>query len=216
MYSTYLGGSLANWGNGITLDSNTANAYIVGTTTSSDFPAIALDYQSAPGNTTELGNAFVSMLEQTDAAGVALTPQKLAFGNVNENTTSNLTSLGLPATVTLRNVGTVPLQVTSITTGGDFAETDNCVGTVPAGGGLCTINVTFTPTVLVAETEELYINDNATGSPHYVTLTGTGINAAYDGAVYAAHSGVRGSDYRHNQSTPGRDNDQQRSVHVRL
>jgi len=177
VYSTYLGGRAANWGNGITLDSNT-NAYVVGTTTSSDFPAIALAYQSGPGNTTGLGNAFVSMVEHDNAAGVALTPQELAFGNVNLDTTSNLTSLAVPATVTLLNVGTVPLQVTSIITSGDFAETDNCVGTVPAGGGRCTINVTFTPTVLVAETEQLSINDNATGSPHLVTLTGTGINAA--------------------------------------
>jgi hypothetical protein len=178
VYSTYLGGSAANWGNGIALDNNTPpNAYVVGTTTSSDFPAIALAYQSGPGNTTGLGQAFVSMLEQTDAAGVALTPQKLAFGNVNLYTTSNLTSLNVPATVTVMNAGTVPLQVTSITTTGDFAETDNCVGTVPAGGGRCTINVTFTPTVLVAETEQLAINDNATGSPHLVSLTGTGINA---------------------------------------
>lgn len=174
VYSTYLGGSAANWGNGISLDSNT-NAYVVGTTTSNDFPAIALSYQSAPGNTTGLGNAFVSMIEHNNAAGVALTPQKLTFGNVNEYLTSNLTSLGLPATVTLSNAGTVPLQVTSIGTSGDFAETDNCVGTIP-GGGRCTINVTFTPTSLSAETEELTINDNATGSPHYVSLTGTGIN----------------------------------------
>jgi hypothetical protein len=179
VYSTYLGGSMANWGNGIALDGNTPpNAYVVGTTTSSDFPAIALAYQGGPGNTTGLGNAFVSKLEPTDAAGVALTPQTLAFGNVNEYTTENLTALDVPATVTLMNPGTVPLQVTSITTTGDFAETDNCVGTLPAGGGRCTINVTFTPTVLVQETEQLAINDNATGSPHLVTLTGTGINAA--------------------------------------
>jgi hypothetical protein len=177
VYSTYLGGSLANWGNGIALDSNTPpDAYVVGTTTSSNFPAIALAYQGGPGNTTALGNAFVSELSQTDAAGVALTPQKLAFGNVNLNTPSYVTDQDVPATVTLMNVGTVPLQVTSITTGGDFAETDNCVGTVPAGGGTCTIKVSFTPTVLVAETYQLAINDNAAGSPHLVTLTGTGIN----------------------------------------
>ena len=176
VYSTYLGGSAANWGNGIALDSNT-NAYVVGTTTSSDFPAVALAYQGGPGNTTGLGQAFVSMVEHSDAASVALTPQKLAFGNVNLNTTSNLTSLDVPATVTVMNAGTVPLQVTSITTSGDFAETDNCVGTVPAGGGRCTINVTFTPTVLAPETEQLAINDNATGSPHLIALTGTGINA---------------------------------------
>jgi hypothetical protein len=178
VYSTYLGGSAANWGNGIALDSN-ASAYVVGTTTSSDFPAIALAYQSGPGNTTGLGQAFVSMLEQTDAPGVALTPQSLAFGNVNLNTPSNLTNLDVPATVTLMNAGTVPLQVTSITTTGDFAATPTCGPTpftVPAGGGRCTINVTFTPTVLVSETEQLAINDNATGSPHLVTLTGTGKN----------------------------------------
>ena len=175
VYSTYLGGSAANWGNGIALDSNT-NAYVVGTTTSSDFPAVALAYQGGPGNTTGLGQAFVSMVEHSDAASVALTPQKLAFGNVNLNTTSNLTSLDVPATVTVMNAGTVPLQVTSITTSGDFSETNNCGASVPAGGGMCTINVTFTPTVLVAETEQLAINDNAPGSPHLVTLTGTGIN----------------------------------------
>jgi hypothetical protein len=176
VYSTYLGGSLANWGNGIALDSSIPpNTYVVGTTTSSDFPAIALAYQGGPGNTTGLGNAFISKLEPADAPAVALTPQSLAFGNVAEYTTENLTALAQPATVTVMNPSTVPLQITSITTTGDFAETDNCVGTLPAGGGRCTINVTFTPTVLVAETEQLGIADNATGSPHLVLLTGTGI-----------------------------------------
>jgi hypothetical protein len=177
LYSTYLGGDLANWGNGIAVDTNSPpDAYVVGTTTSSNFPAIAKAYQGGPGNTTGLGNAFVSMLSQTDAAGVALTPQTLAFGNVNLNTPSSVTAQDVPAVVTLMNAGTVPLQVTSITTGGDFSETDNCGGTVAAGGGICTINVTFTPTVLVAETYQLAINDNAAGSPQLVTLTGTGIN----------------------------------------
>ena len=82
VYSTYLGGSMANWGNGIALDSDTPpNAYVVGTTTSTDFPAIALAYQGYPGNTTGLGNAFVSKLEPADAAGVALTPNTLNFGH---------------------------------------------------------------------------------------------------------------------------------------
>ena len=94
MYSTYLGGSKANWGNGIALDLDTPpNAYVVGTTTSTDFPAIALAYQGFPGNTTGLGNAFVSKLEPADAAGVALTPNTLDFGMVAEYTTENLTAL---------------------------------------------------------------------------------------------------------------------------
>jgi hypothetical protein len=179
VYSTYLGGSAADFGAAIAVDGNT-NAYVVGTTASSNFPAIALAYQPEPGNTTGLGNAFISMVSHNNLAGVALTPQKLDFGNVAENTTSTVTSADVPATVTLTNAGTVPLQVTSITTGGDFAETDNCVGTgtIPAGGGRCTINVSFTPTVLVKEQYQLAINDNAAGSPHLVSLTGIGITGA--------------------------------------
>jgi hypothetical protein len=176
VYSTFLGGSAADFGYGIALDSNT-NAYVVGTTTSSDFPAIALAYQGEPGNTTGVGNAFISMVSHNNLAGVALTPQKLAFGNVSENTTSAVTSENVPSTVTLMNAGTAPLQVTSVGASGDFAETDNCVGTI-RGGGLCTINVTFTPTGLVAETQQLTIKDNAAGSPHLVTLTGTGVTGA--------------------------------------
>ncbi len=174
VYSTYLGGTAADAGNAIAVDSNN-NAYVVGTTFSSDFPAIAPAYQGQPRNTTGLSSAFVSMLSHNNLAGVGLTPQNLDFGNVIQNTTSTVTSANVPAIVTLTNAGTVPLQVASITTSGDFAETDNCVGTIPAGGGRCTINVTFTPALLVAETNQLLINDDAAGSPHPVTLTGTGV-----------------------------------------
>jgi hypothetical protein len=184
VYSTYLGGNAgfpgvgpANIGNAIAVDSN-SNAYVVGTTSSSNFPAIALAYQPESGNTTGLSNAFVSMISHNNLAGVSLTPQKLEFGNVAENTTSTVTSADVPATVTLLNAGTVPLVVSSITPEGDFAETDDCVGTVPAGGGRCTINVSFTPTELVAENYQLAVNDNAAGSPHLVSLTGTGITGA--------------------------------------
>jgi hypothetical protein len=183
VYSTYLGGTAADFGNGIALwinpsNNNDVEAAVVGTTDSSDFPAIALAYQGQSGNTTGLGNAFISMVSHNNLAGVGLTPQKLEFGNVTENTTSTVTSENVPAIVTLTNAGTAPLQVTSITTTGDFAETNDCVGTIPAGGGRCTIHVTFTPTVLVQETYQLYINDNAAGSPHLVTLTGTGYTGA--------------------------------------
>jgi hypothetical protein len=179
VYSTYLGGTAADFGNGIAVDSNT-NAYVVGTTDSSDFPAIALAYQSAPGNTTGLGSAFISQVSHKNLAGVALTPQKLAFGNVTQYTTSTVTAQDVPAIVTLTNVGTVPLKVTSITTSGDFAETDNCVEmeSIPAGGGRCTINVSFSPSELVSENYQLSINDNAAGSPHLVQLTGTGVTGA--------------------------------------
>jgi hypothetical protein len=169
VYSTYLGGTGAEYAGGIALD-GTGNAYIVGMTTSTDFPATAGAYQGGAQDAGANGDAFVVKIAPDNVAGVALSPQKLDFGKQDINTTS------AAQTVTLIDVGTVPLHVTSITPATDFAETDNCVGTIPAGGGRCTINVTFTPTSLQAVTEQISINDDATGSPHLLTLTGTGVN----------------------------------------
>ena len=174
VYSTFLAGSNGNFGNAIAVDTN-ANAYIAGSTFSQSFPAIALAYQGQSGNTTGLSSAFVSMISHNNLPGVALTPQKIAFGNVTENTTATVTSLNVPSVVTVLNAGTAPLQISGVATTGDFSETNNCVGTLPAGGGVCTINVSYTPTVLAPETELLSITDNAAGSPHLVTLTGTGV-----------------------------------------
>jgi hypothetical protein len=174
VYSTYLGGNTGNYGNAIAVDTNT-NAYVAGTTFSQNFPAIALAYQGEPGNTTGLGSVFVSQISHNNVPAVALTPQKINFGNVTENTTENVTSENVPAVVTVLNASTAPLQISGVATTGDFAETNNCIGTLSAGGGVCTINLTYTPTVLAPETEQLSITDNADGSPHLVTLTGTGV-----------------------------------------
>jgi len=72
------------------------------------------------------------------------------------------------------------LSITSIALGGtnasDFAETDNCVGSVLAGAS-CSINVTFTPAATGSRTGSLNIVSNLSGSPLPVPLTGTGIAA---------------------------------------
>jgi hypothetical protein len=115
------------------------------------------------------------MVSHNNVPSVALTPQKLAFGNVIEYTTANVTMQNVPSIVTLMNPSTFPLHVTSVAAGGDFLATSNCVGTIPAGGGVCPITVTFTPTVIAPETQLLSIYDNATGSPHVVSLTGAGV-----------------------------------------
>ena len=85
--------------------------------------------------------------------------------------------------VTFTNDGDAVLTITSIGfTGantGDFAEMDDC-GTVPAmlaAGAHCTITVTFMPQALGARSATLSIADDATGSPHTVALSGTGVAA---------------------------------------
>jgi len=110
-------------------------------------------------------------LSGTGAAPVAgLSPFGLTFGSQNVGITSGLQP------VTLSNTGSAALTITSITTGSDFAQTNNCAGSVAASGS-CTINVTFTPTVPGPRKGMVTINDNAAGSPHIVIVTGVGMAA---------------------------------------
>jgi hypothetical protein len=70
------------------------------------------------------------------------------------------------------------LAISSITfTGanpGDFSETDNCDGSVPAGGN-CTVTVTFTPNAAGIRAGAVTLKNNCPGSPtQTISLTGTG------------------------------------------
>jgi len=66
VYSTYLGGSGADQGNGIAVDSS-GNAYVIGTTTSTNFPTANAIQGTFGGGS--FGDAFVTKL---NAAGTAL------------------------------------------------------------------------------------------------------------------------------------------------
>ncbi|MBZ5542870.1 MAG: SBBP repeat-containing protein, partial [Acidobacteriia bacterium] len=170
VYSTYLGGSNADFGQAIALDPS-GNPYITGATLSNNFPAIAGAYQGSL--TGVAGMAFVAKIDPSSAPGMALVPAKVDFGNQTLSVRSAL------QTVTIINAGTSPLTITEITSSSsDFAETDNCIGTIATGGGTCAINVSFTPSALGAVTDQITITDNASGSPHTLTVKGTGVTAA--------------------------------------
>jgi hypothetical protein len=79
-----------------------------------------------------------------------------------------------PQTLTLTNTGNGALTPLTIGTGGDFAQTNTCGGSVAAGAG-CTISVTFTPTAAGYRTGTLTLTDNASNSPQTVSLSGTGV-----------------------------------------
>jgi hypothetical protein len=104
---------------------------------------------------------------------VSLSPTTLTFGNQTISTTS------ASQPVTLSNTGNAALNVASIaiagTNGADFAETNNCPE-VLTPTAQCTVTVTFTPSVLSAETASLQFTDNAADSPESVALSGTGVN----------------------------------------
>jgi len=78
-------------------------------------------------------------------------------------------------TVKLNNTGTGSLTTTSIVASGNYAQTNTCASPVAAGSS-CTINVTFTPTVIGTQTGSITIGDNASTSPQIINLTGTGLS----------------------------------------
>ena len=101
---------------------------------------------------------------------VTVSPTSLAWGNVVQGTT------GPTKTVTLTNTGSSTLNVSSITTSGDFAQTTSTkpCGATLAAGAKCLIKVTFTPTAVGTRTGTVTITDNSPSSPQTVALSGTG------------------------------------------
>jgi hypothetical protein len=74
--------------------------------------------------------------------------------------------------VTLTNTGNASLSLTSVSVTGNFAQTNNCGTSLPAGAS-CTVNVTFTPKAVGSPTGTLSFADNGPQSPQVVRLYGT-------------------------------------------
>jgi hypothetical protein len=106
----------------------------------------------------------------TSSATLSVTPSSLTFASQNVGTTSAAQA------VTVKNTGTASASISSITTSGDFAQTNNC-GTSIAAGASCTANVTFTPTTAGTRTGSLTINSNATNPTATVSLSGSGVSS---------------------------------------
>jgi len=88
---------------------------------------------------------------------------------INSSTTKN---------VTFTNIGTAPINISSVQVIGNFSQTNTCGSTV-APGVECTFKVTFTPTSTGGLYGNLAINDTDVGSPHMVHLAGIGQAATY-------------------------------------
>ena len=112
-------------------------------------------------------NVAASFTQLLPVAG--LVPSTLTFTAFNGTTSA---AQGL----TLSNTGNAPLSITSISIGGtnasSFAQTNTCGSSVAASSS-CTISVTFSPATTGSYSATVSVVDNAAGSPHTATLTGT-------------------------------------------
>jgi hypothetical protein len=100
----------------------------------------------------------------------SFSPDSLDFGDVFVGATHKLP-------VTLTNLGSVPLTVSSVSVKGPgqaaFRTSDDCTSPLPAGAA-CTLTVTFTPPDNGPFHGALAINDSAVGASLSVSLSGDG------------------------------------------
>ena len=168
MFSSFLGGSGNDSGQAIAVDSAGA-IYVVGGTASPNFPATYNAYQWQYLGADTNSNAFLTKISPIDAPSAALSPQQINFGN------EPLLSASNPVTITLTNVGSAALNISSISTSGDFTQTNNCGAFVAGGAGTCNIQVIFTPSSVGLQTSQITINDNSGAGTQGITVTGNGV-----------------------------------------
>jgi hypothetical protein len=103
-----------------------------------------------------------------DSQTLSITPSALVFANQSVGQPSHT----IPIMVT--NTGTFAVTFDRVVESGDFQITSNgCASLRPATS--CTINVLFNPTTAGSRTGAITMTDTATGSPHTVNLSGTGV-----------------------------------------
>jgi len=112
------------------------------------------------------GSPTNSLLGGSPTAILSLS--SISFGDQEVGTASD-------EAITLSNTGSAALHITGIAVELPFTQTSTC-GSSLAVGATCTITVTFAPTGLGNFSSNVSVTDNATGSPHTVALTGTGVS----------------------------------------
>jgi hypothetical protein len=97
---------------------------------------------------------------------ISISPTALGFGSVATGASSATQA------VTVTNSGSAAAPVTTVSTSGDFSQTNTCGSSIAAGSS-CTVSVKFTPTTAGSRTGDLTVT--AAGITSTVPLSGTGV-----------------------------------------
>jgi len=168
-YSTYLGGATSTTYNApaVAVDS-AGNAYFASNIEGPDAP-VTLPAVEDPGE------GFLAKISPANAGATVAVPTQIQFAG--DQPVNSTTSVG--GTVELRNVGSEAITLTRpfVFSSKDFSETDNCSASIP-GGGICTVNVSFTPASAGQRSATLSFGSSAQNSPAVVSLSGIGVNSS--------------------------------------
>ena len=171
VFASYIGGSsdesYAGTAHSPSIAANaTGDAFVLGETSSSDFPV------TLTANPQRSEVAF--RIGATAAATAVVYPMTLSF-----STQQPVGVATAPLGVTLRNMGSNAMPITSITASpSDYSEPNTC-GSSLAGGSECGITVTFKPTGTGSRPGTLTIVQGGNNSPNVVNLTGTGMSQSF-------------------------------------
>ena len=122
--------------------------------------------------------------QRLDLTGCGLAPTPVDCFSVNSGSVIRFGTVGLAQTsawqsVTITNCGTADLIVSNVAITGANSNEFRVVGgtctNAIAQNAACTINLAFTPAGVDVRGATLVVSDNTTNSPHYWSLSGTGI-----------------------------------------
>jgi Abnormal spindle-like microcephaly-assoc'd, ASPM-SPD-2-Hydin len=99
---------------------------------------------------------------------ISLNPDALTYNSQPVGTES------AQQTVTVTNAGIAPLTVSTISTTGDFNETDSCTAAPVAVNSTCTVQVRFLPSATGSRSGILTVYGNVPGGQATATLSGVG------------------------------------------
>ncbi len=102
----------------------------------------------------------------------SLNPPSLTFPS------QPLQTFSAPQTVTVTNTGRLNLSVSTVTTSGDFTETDTCAGQSLAPAAACQVEVSFNPSQTGTRTGTLTLSANLSGGQITASLSGIGSGPA--------------------------------------